>query len=546
FDPRFTGGVSIATGDLDGNGKADLIVAAGPGGGPNVRVFAPDANGMLHLVSNFFAYSANFHGGVNVASGQGYDTPVQVLQDVPNIMALPAATTPYPPGATVPGAAQGIPLITFDPNTFRPAITVGSGDLQYLSANFLNNFGQIAYRPDITPPIPNPNNVGHIVYATWTDTTAMSNYPTDGSMPPTGVTVGPYVQLGVNAAGTPIITRLTAPTGQLSTRNQLITGAGPGGGPDVRVWTFTGTGSTLSPALAKEFMAFSPSFAGGVTVAIGDVAIDQLTSSLNGNKVVEPAHTVPGTTLLVAETTSNSGPTQETAQFPFDTNSFRAYKPSIVVAMQSGGSLARIFSDFDPLAADPTNPHSDPAPMQRSSVFDINLVPTLIDRGVVQDLTNPLNNFSGLASSTFFNRGIDPQWTGGMNVGWSAFTFAGSGNSILVGTNAFTGVGGTLTNPALAQTVFAAGYAAPPLFGRGSHIRTFNQMSEIDLNPLTPPSVSLPNYFNPIDDFFGFTNYSGTGASTSYGFGVLPTPTLDSVSLPSTITPTTVNNPILV
>ena len=44
----------------------------------------------------------------------------------------------------------------------------------------------------------------------------VSNYPTDGSNPPTVVTVGPYVQLGVDAAGTPIITRLTPPPGQLT------------------------------------------------------------------------------------------------------------------------------------------------------------------------------------------------------------------------------------------------------------------------------------------------------------------------------------------
>ncbi|HEY1375522.1 MAG TPA: hypothetical protein VGF55_01950, partial [Gemmataceae bacterium] len=245
FDPRFTGGVNIACGDLDGDGKAELICAAGPGGGPHVRVFSPDANGFFHLATEFFAYDARFRGGVSLASGQGYNTPVQVLQDLPNLQALPAVITPYPAGEPVPGAAQGIPLITIDPNTSTPgniipAITVAGGNLQYLSANFLNNYGQIAYRPDIfiPPPLPNPNNIGHLVYANWANTMASSNYPTDGSNPPTGVTVGPYVQIGVGANNTPIITRLTPPPGQQSTRNQLVTGAGPGGGPDVRVWSF--------------------------------------------------------------------------------------------------------------------------------------------------------------------------------------------------------------------------------------------------------------------------------------------------------------------
>jgi hypothetical protein len=533
FDSRFFGGVNIATGDLDGDGKAELIVAAGPGGGPHVKIYTPDANGFLHLVDQFYAYSPIFHGGVSLASGQGYNTPVQVLQDV---AALPQRTTPYPPGVTVPGAAQGIPLTGFDPLTFSPAITVGGGNLQYLSANFLNDYGQIAYRPDIAH---NPN-AGQIVYANWADTTAMSNYPTDGSNPPTMVSVGPYVRVGTAADGTAIITRFTPPTGELSTRNQLVTGAGPGGGPDVRVWTFTGTGATLTHALAKSFYAFDPSFHGGVNVAIADVIANPVPTSLGGNRVVEPLDV----TQLNAELTGNSS--IATTTFPFDTNNFRAYAPSIIVGMASFGGLARIFSDYRPLVTDPSNPFTDPAPMQRTSVFQVDLVPALIDRGVIQDLSNPINNFTSLGSTTFFNRAIDPQWAGGLNPAWSAFTFDGSGSTVSVGSNLFTGVPGVPVNPALAQTVFAAGSAAPPLFGRGSHIRIFNQMSEIDITTGLPPSVSLPTSFNPIDDFFGFNSFTGSGVTAAFGFGALPQPTLDQISVSTPLTITTVSNPILV
>src|SRR5205085_5899723 len=71
FDARFRGGVSVAAGDLDGDGKAELITGAGPGGGPHVRIWK-EINGHFQVVNEFFAFDPSFHGGVNVASGQGY------------------------------------------------------------------------------------------------------------------------------------------------------------------------------------------------------------------------------------------------------------------------------------------------------------------------------------------------------------------------------------------------------------------------------------------------------------------------------------------
>ncbi len=68
----FLGGVHVASGDINGDGRADLIVAAGAGGGSRVRVYSgmtvignpTDAS----VISDFFAYDG-FFGGVFVASG---------------------------------------------------------------------------------------------------------------------------------------------------------------------------------------------------------------------------------------------------------------------------------------------------------------------------------------------------------------------------------------------------------------------------------------------------------------------------------------------
>lgn len=66
FDASFTGGVRVATGDLDGDGVADIVAGAGPGGGP--RVTARDGVTGVQAAS-FFAFDPAFRGGVSVATG---------------------------------------------------------------------------------------------------------------------------------------------------------------------------------------------------------------------------------------------------------------------------------------------------------------------------------------------------------------------------------------------------------------------------------------------------------------------------------------------
>ncbi|MEB3319418.1 MAG: alkaline phosphatase D family protein, partial [Cyanobium sp.] len=72
YDPSFRGGVNVAVGDLNKDGKAELITAAGPGGGPHVRAFAMDVSGNRLLpreLASFYAYAPSFRGGVSVAAG---------------------------------------------------------------------------------------------------------------------------------------------------------------------------------------------------------------------------------------------------------------------------------------------------------------------------------------------------------------------------------------------------------------------------------------------------------------------------------------------
>src|SRR5262249_56026384 len=59
------GGVRVAAGDVDGDGRAEIIAGPAPGGAPQVRVFT----GSGGLLSSFFAYDPAFLGGVYVAAG---------------------------------------------------------------------------------------------------------------------------------------------------------------------------------------------------------------------------------------------------------------------------------------------------------------------------------------------------------------------------------------------------------------------------------------------------------------------------------------------
>lgn len=65
YDRNFKGGFSLAVRDLTGDGLAEIIVGAGAGGGPHVRIFSH--KGILK--GQFFAFEESFRGGVNVAAG---------------------------------------------------------------------------------------------------------------------------------------------------------------------------------------------------------------------------------------------------------------------------------------------------------------------------------------------------------------------------------------------------------------------------------------------------------------------------------------------
>jgi len=64
YDPSFAGGVNVAVGDVNGDGRPEIVTGAGPGGGPHVKVFDGQT---FKEIAGFYAYDPSFTGGVSVA-----------------------------------------------------------------------------------------------------------------------------------------------------------------------------------------------------------------------------------------------------------------------------------------------------------------------------------------------------------------------------------------------------------------------------------------------------------------------------------------------
>ena len=223
YSADFTGGVSVAVGDVTGDGRPDIVTGAGAGGGPNVKVF----DGVTRQeVRSFFAFVSSFTGGARVAAG---DVNGDKRADI----------------AVAAGFGGGPVVVVFDGATGEPLATVVNSDPA-------SAVGATVAMGDLTG-----DGRADLLVGSGGGVPIVRVYDLTAGTAPVGQ-LPPY-DPGFSG---PVWVAVGDVTGD--GRPDVVTGAGVGGGSNVRVFD----GPTFT--LVQSWLAYSPDFRGGVLVTTAD------------------------------------------------------------------------------------------------------------------------------------------------------------------------------------------------------------------------------------------------------------------------------------
>jgi hypothetical protein len=212
-----TSGAVVAAGDVTGDGTPEIVTGTGPGLLAQVQVWSKDGKALVAQANPF----PNFGGGISVALAN--------IDDTPQLEVIVAA------------GAGGGPHVK--------ALRVANGQLQEVYSFF-------AYDPAFRGGVYVAGSAGRIITGA-------------------GAGGGPHVRVFKINQGVLSVehewmaygtfgggVRVAAGGVRNATDVDVVTGAGPGGGPHVKVWSVAGVEG-------PGFMAYDPTFSGGVWVAVG-------------------------------------------------------------------------------------------------------------------------------------------------------------------------------------------------------------------------------------------------------------------------------------
>ena len=220
YNNNFSGGVRVATGDVNNDGTDDIFTIAGPGGGPHVKIFNGVNGQVLH---EFMAYDTAYRGSGFLASGDldndGHDDLV-IGTDIgggPHVKVINGSDF-----------SEDFSYFAYNP-TFRGGVRVSVGQVDADPAlEIITAAG--------------PGGAPHVqVYDSQSKSYEQSYFAYDRSF-----MNGIYIATGdTDGDG----------------RDEIITGAGQGGGPHVKYHDL------IDDRDEASYFAYAPSLTSGVYVA---------------------------------------------------------------------------------------------------------------------------------------------------------------------------------------------------------------------------------------------------------------------------------------
>jgi hypothetical protein len=159
YDKGFSGGVNLASGDIDNDGQVEIITGPSLGGGAHLRIFT--TNGQLKIDPRVFVY-IGFRGGISIADGNLNNNGQKIIL---------AATQTIPPQKNIKIDLTKQKLFAYSNGALEKEFTISSGKRKFPTpeGNFKINLKVLKttmardYGPD-NPENYNLPNVPNVMY----------------------------------------------------------------------------------------------------------------------------------------------------------------------------------------------------------------------------------------------------------------------------------------------------------------------------------------------------------------------------------------------